>query len=491
VIADTAEPHPPGTARRAVAIPLAVLTVAAGVLRFSTLDLQSYWLDETFTAIFTGRDLDGLLSGVADAESTPPLYYLLTWVWAQVFGTGEVGLRSLSALLGTATVPVAYVAGAALLSRRAGLIAAAMVAVSPLMVWYSQEARAYALLALLGAVCLWLFARALDDPQPRRLLALGVVAALAVLTHYYALFLVAPMAIWLLVRAGRTRWVIAAVAIPVVVAAALAPLALAQHEHGGASAVSAEPLGARIEAAARKFLTGEYGGPVGGLTHLAALLALAAVLLLLARGTPAIRRRAAIAASLGAFAVVAPVIGALAGADYFTSRYLLAAWLPLALVCAAGMATPGRLGPLVAVLLCGLLLAISVAVPLDPDLQRDDWRSMAEALERPPEVRAIVVAPSPGFVPLDFYLAGASRLPAGEALLREVAVLSVTRDPDGIRVRAPAPGFREVERLRRPSYTLVRFRSARPVELDEKDFGGVVANVDRPGLLLQRPGAPQ
>ena len=243
MIADTAEPHPRGTAGSTVAIPLAVLTVAAAALRFSTLDLQSYWLDETFTAIFTGRDLDGLLSGVADAESTPPLYYLLAWVWAQVFGTGEVGLRSLSALLGTTTVPVAYLAGSALLSRRAGLIAAAMVAVSPLMVWYSQEARAYPLLVLLGAVCLWLFVRAMDDPEPRRLLAWGLVAALAVLTHYYALFLVAPMAIWLLVTAGPRGWVAAAVSAPVVVAGALTPLALAQHEHGGASAVSAEPLG--------------------------------------------------------------------------------------------------------------------------------------------------------------------------------------------------------------------------------------------------------
>jgi mannosyltransferase len=491
VIADTAEPHARRTAKGTVALPLAVLTVIAAALRFSTLDLQSYWLDETFTAIFTGRDLDGLLSGVADAESTPPLYYLLAWVWAWVFGTGEVGLRSLSALLGTATVPAAYLAGSALLSRRAGLIAAAMVAVSPLMVWYSQEARAYALLALLGAVCLWLFVRALDDPQRRQLLAWGLVAALAVLTHYYALFLVGPMAIWLLVRAGPTRWVVAAVAAPVVVAGALTPLALAQHGHGGASAVSAEPLAERVEATARKFLTGEYGGPVGGLTHLAALLVLAAVLLLIARGTPALRRRAAIAAGLGAFAVVAPLIAALAGVDYFTSRYPLAAWLPLALVCAAGMATRGRLGPLLAVLLCGLLLAISVAVSLDPELQRDDWRSMAEALEPQQEARAIVVAPYPGFVPLDFYLPGASRLPGGGTALREVAVLSVTRDPNGVRVRAPAPGFREVERLRRPSYTLVRFRSARPVELDDDDFAGMVANVDRPGLLLQRPRGPQ
>src|SRR5438876_576650 len=80
---------------------------------------------------------------------TPPFYYMLAWGWAKLFGTGEVGLRSLSALAGTLTIPAAYAAGRALSSRRAGLIAAALFAVNPLLVWYSQEARAYALLALL------------------------------------------------------------------------------------------------------------------------------------------------------------------------------------------------------------------------------------------------------------------------------------------------------------------------------------------------------
>src|SRR4029077_9241470 len=82
------------------------------------------------------------------------------WVWTQVTGTGEFGLRSLSALAGVATVPVAYLLGLELRGRRAGLMAAALVAVNPMLLWYSQEARAYALLALLCAVSLLYCARA-------------------------------------------------------------------------------------------------------------------------------------------------------------------------------------------------------------------------------------------------------------------------------------------------------------------------------------------
>ena len=107
------------------------------------------------------------------SESNPPLYYVLAWGWAKAFGTGEVGLRSLSALFGAATVPLAYCIGAELANRRAGLIAAALVAVSPMLIWYSQEARSYALLVFFCAASLLFFARALRTAQRPRPGALG------------------------------------------------------------------------------------------------------------------------------------------------------------------------------------------------------------------------------------------------------------------------------------------------------------------------------
>ena len=103
------------------------------------------------------------MDAVGFSESAPPLYYALAWVWTQVTGTGEFGLRSLSALAGVATVPVAYLLGAELRGRRAGLMAAALVAVNPMLLWYSQEARAYALLVLLCAAL-----AALLRPRPAR-----------------------------------------------------------------------------------------------------------------------------------------------------------------------------------------------------------------------------------------------------------------------------------------------------------------------------------
>ena len=83
-------------------------------------------------------------------------------------GTGEFGLRSLSALAGVATVPVAYLIGVELRGRRAGLMAAALVAVNPMLLWYSQEARGLlaARPALRGLAAL-LRARPAQRPPPR------------------------------------------------------------------------------------------------------------------------------------------------------------------------------------------------------------------------------------------------------------------------------------------------------------------------------------
>src|SRR3954453_370661 len=91
---------------------VAGLTALAALLRFATLGVQAYHHDEIVTA---SRILRGGFGHAMDAvgfsESAPPLYYALAWVWTQVAGTGEWGLRSLSAVAGVATIPVAYLLG--------------------------------------------------------------------------------------------------------------------------------------------------------------------------------------------------------------------------------------------------------------------------------------------------------------------------------------------------------------------------------------------
>ena len=96
------------------------MIVLAAVLRFATLDVQSFYSDETVTAVLMRMDFSSMLDKLSASESAPPLYYVLAWAWGNVFGTGEVGLRSLSALIGTAMVPVAYLVGARLSTGASG-----------------------------------------------------------------------------------------------------------------------------------------------------------------------------------------------------------------------------------------------------------------------------------------------------------------------------------------------------------------------------------
>src|SRR5437763_15625786 len=127
-----------------VAWALVGITAGAASLRFSTLGVQSFWHDE---AVTVGRilrpSLIDTLKTIPSSEATPPLYYVLAWAWTKVFGLGEVGVRWLSALFGTALVPVTYLTAVRVAPRRAALAAAALVACSPMLVWYSQEAPAY------------------------------------------------------------------------------------------------------------------------------------------------------------------------------------------------------------------------------------------------------------------------------------------------------------------------------------------------------------
>ena len=169
--------------------PVLALTLLGAALRFPTLDRQSFWLDELVTASLLDRSLGDVLREIPRTEATPYLYYVVAWVWSSVFGLGEVGLRSLSALAGTATIPIAYGAGVVLVSRRAGLVAAALVATNPFLVWYSQEARSYALFALLWATSVLTFGLALRGDR-RWLAGWALVSALAIATHYFGLFLV-------------------------------------------------------------------------------------------------------------------------------------------------------------------------------------------------------------------------------------------------------------------------------------------------------------
>ena len=225
---------------------LAGLTGLGAVLRFATLGAQSYWFDEAQAAHELHLSFGSMVSQMILHETNPPLYFVLGWLWARVFGTGEVGLRSLSALIGTAVIPIAYLCGRELVSRRAGLVAAALAALSPFLIWYSQEAREYMLLTAMCGLSLLYFARAWRDPSGRNIALWAVFSALAVLTHFFAGFLVAPEALWLL-YVIRNRTIAYAAAGVAAVQLALVPLLVSQAGNSLLGFITGTRLATRIQ----------------------------------------------------------------------------------------------------------------------------------------------------------------------------------------------------------------------------------------------------
>lgn len=179
---------------------LAALMLFALLWRAWPIGARSLQLDEVITVTWeTASIFRGLYNG------NGPLFLGFLAAWRQLFGDSAVALRLPNVLLGTLTlVPVWWVARRLLADRGAALLAAGALAVVPNALFYSQQARMYALflfgvaLATAGAVEL-----VRETSRPRWALPAYVVGlVLALGGHNYALFFALPLAIWVTVRRG-------------------------------------------------------------------------------------------------------------------------------------------------------------------------------------------------------------------------------------------------------------------------------------------------
>jgi uncharacterized membrane protein len=179
----------PDTDRKTAALVLAAIVLAGLGLRLAV--TRGIWLDEAISIHQARLPLDDLFRTLYNGDRQPPLHDLVLWLTIRAFGHGEFAVRLPSLIAGTLVIPVLYELGRELYDRRTGLVAAAFAAVSPVLIWYSQEVRMYEFVALFGLLALLMQLRAIRNGTMLNWAGYILATATLLWSHYFGLILIA------------------------------------------------------------------------------------------------------------------------------------------------------------------------------------------------------------------------------------------------------------------------------------------------------------
>ncbi len=379
---------------------LAIRLQVAGESVFAD-ELATYW-------IVSAHDLPGVVSVVhTDAEITPPLSFLLSWLTTRIDLTPEL-LRAPALLAGTAAIPITYLLGLRTVGRGAALVAAALTALAPFMIYYSAEARGYGVAIVLVMLSTLAMLAALDGGRVRWWVAYGACSCAAVYTHYTTVFPLAVQVAWLF-WTHRAAWRAALLANAAAVACFLPWLSGLVNDFQSPTALILDRLSPFNANTAR--ITFEHWSigypysvvPLRDLPGDAALALLVLGVGVAVGGLVFARRRerpGRLARSdrrlwlIAGLALSAPVGEALVsavGTNLFGVRNLAVSWPGFALTLAALLMAAGpRLRFATAALLIASF-AIGAVKMLEPRFQRPDYHGAAAFIQREASAGDVVV----------------------------------------------------------------------------------------------------
>jgi uncharacterized membrane protein len=221
-----------------------IMFILAAAIRLVVIDRQGLWADEVFSlAMATGHSLEHpaftaqpelgdyveaphallateykrylkhqdppvgpsqVIRAVFLSDTSPPLYYLLLWLWTRIGGTCDAALRSFSVFWALACFPLLWSLAKESGGRPATWPVLLLFTVSPLSIYYSTEGRMYSLLWFLAAGLAWLTLKLNQrGPRPMLLTVWILVGAAGMLTHYFYVFIVLVCSVWLLIYPGK------------------------------------------------------------------------------------------------------------------------------------------------------------------------------------------------------------------------------------------------------------------------------------------------
>lgn len=175
-------------ARFPTAVLIIGLSVLALLIRVSLARQSGLWRDEGLFLFVARVDTwSAMLEFLRFNESHPPLFYAVMRAWMSIAGSSDAAAQVIPVILGVALVPAIYSAGASLFSRRAGLLAATLAALSPALAEHAALVRPYSLLPLLALLSSYTLVRGFQHGG-RRVWLTHIVSTLAILyTHNWGI----------------------------------------------------------------------------------------------------------------------------------------------------------------------------------------------------------------------------------------------------------------------------------------------------------------
>lgn len=182
-----------------------LILILALILRIIKLN-QSLWLDEAINvlAVKSNTFVD-LITKYSIGDFHPPLYHLILRITVLIFGTSEIIVRMPSVLFGVITVFLIYIIGKELYDKKTGIIAAILIATSPLHIYYSQEARMYSLAAFCASLAVYFFLRVIKTDQLIYWVGFMAASVLMLYSDYLPYFLIPTFMIFLFIHRSKFK----------------------------------------------------------------------------------------------------------------------------------------------------------------------------------------------------------------------------------------------------------------------------------------------
>jgi len=186
---------------------LIILIFLGGLcLRIYDLGTESIWYDEAISVGVAKLDLfEQVRWSLFRSDNNPPLFYEIMHFWVQIFGDSEFAARFPSAIFGSFSIIAIYAVGRSLFNKGTALIAALILATSVFHIEYSQEARAYSLLALMSLLSSYFYLKIISSQNKSYFIGYLISSSVLLYTHNYGAFIIVAQNIFFFTNCLKTR----------------------------------------------------------------------------------------------------------------------------------------------------------------------------------------------------------------------------------------------------------------------------------------------